>query len=324
MQLERTTGSNDENEELGALHPQLVSVLATCNQFSPETVNHAMAEQEASHRKLLVGALQAAPNPRLMALGASAAEQETLEKAGHMAGSAVRALSRGRDASPKPDSRQKSPRGMRPPPGPLPSMDGVGGAEKLRRDSSSGQLRREGRLPRAEDGQRGPSGSPPIAQRGGGIVEDSPKRRTHRRQRSENTPPPVPNDLGTSLMSEASTTASAEARNLDFDDSRDRGQRRFPKEGGESSSSNARWAPDGSRPPAPMELSTAIGNGREKWRFKEGEAREADYDAQWRNLARSGSSEGRMMKTKENTDSLASLMDCLSQMKQDQPRQNTR
>lgn len=75
-----------------------------------------------------------------------------------------------------------------------------------------------------------------------------------------------------------------------------------------------RWCPaDGSRPPAPMELSTALGNGKEKWRFKDGEG---DIDEQWRNLARSGSQEGRLgVKSKENSDSLAALMDVLSQMK---------
>lgn len=75
-----------------------------------------------------------------------------------------------------------------------------------------------------------------------------------------------------------------------------------------------------------MELSTALGNGKEgKWRFAQKDGgTEGDYDAQWRDLARSGSSEGRLMKTKENTDSLAALMDVLSQMKQDQPRHPTR
>merc|ERR1719162_1368932 len=101
---------------------------------------------------------------------------------------------------------------MRPPPGPLPSMDA-----RLRRS--------EGRLPRAEEAriERGPSGSPPTGQRGPPI-EGSPKRRTHRRQRSDNSnPSPAPgtNDLGTSILSEASTTASAENRTRmgDFGDS---------------------------------------------------------------------------------------------------------
>jgi len=326
MQLERA-GSNDDNEDSGSLMPQLISVLATCNQFSPETVHNAMAEQDASHRKLLVGALQAAPNPRLMALGASAAEQETMEKAGHLAGSAIRAASRGRDASPKPDSRQSGQSGqssdsrsMRPPPGPLPAMD------------KNGLLRRsDSRLPRAEDGQRGPSGSPPIAGSRKTEIEGSPKRRTHRRQRSEGpnlSPAPGGNDLGTSILSEASTTASAEARNGDFDDSRDRGGRqRFPKDSAaSSSSSNLRWSPDGGqRPPAPMELSTALGNGRAKYSFKDGgRDGEGDFDAQWRNLARSGSSEGRLTKTKENGDSLAALMDCLSSIKTDNNQPRTR
>jgi ankyrin repeat protein len=324
-QLERSKSlASDDNEDVEALRTQLVGVLATCNQFSPETVHHAMAEQEASHRKLLVGALQAAPNPRLVALGASAAEQENMEKAGHMAGSAVRAASRGRDSSPKPDSRHISPR-SRPPPGPLPAMGEVSGTEKLRREGSSGNLRRSsGRLP-TQDG-RCPSGSPPLgASRDRSAVEGSPLRvRTHRRQRSENSnSSPVPggasasNDLGTSLFSEASTTASAEGNSPpqrgEFDDSRG-SRHRFPGTGNASSSSSS------VKPPAPFELSTALRNGQDKWRFKEGEA---DYDDQWRQLARAGSSEGRLMKSKENTEGLAALMDVLSQMK-DVPRHQTR
>jgi len=323
-QLERAKGSSDDSEDNESLRTQLVGVLGTVNQFSPETVHHAMAEQDASHRKLLVGALQAAPNPRLVALGASAAEQENMEKAGHVAGSAVRALSRGRDSSPmtpKPDSRER----MRPPPGPLPAMGEVSGSERLRRSDSSGKLRRsEGRLPRGEDGQRQPSGSPPTGGSRHAVIEGSPIRRTsHRRQRSDNSnPSPVPvsgaNDFGTSVLSEASTTASAEVASPGLDESRGSRQR-FPRDGnGSSSSSSLRWGgPDGARPPAPMELSTAIGNGKEKWRFKDGEG---DINEQWRDLARSGSSEGRHLKSKENSDSLAALMDVLSQMK-DAPRQ---
>jgi hypothetical protein len=328
MQLERAKAreeKNEDGEDLDALRTQLIGVLATCNQFSPETVMAGMAEQEASHRKLLVGALQSAPNPRLVALGASAAEQESMEKA--VAGSAVRAASRGRqdgsrDASPKPGSREKSPR-MRPPPGPLPAMGTMGEAERLRRSDSSGKLRRS-----REDGRQ-PSGSPPIGEsRKSAAAEGSPTRRTHRRVRSDSSGlSPAPgagsNDLGTSLLSEASTTASAEAGSPakigDFDDSR--GSQRFPRGGNASSSSSSlRWCPDGQRPPAPMELSTALGNGKEKWRFKDGDG---DHDEQWRNLARSGSSEGRMMKSKENSDSLAALMDVLSQMK-DAPQPRTR
>jgi len=74
-----------------------------------------------------------------------------------------------------------------------------------------------------------------------------------------------------------------------------------------------------------MGLSTALGNGKEKWSFKDGEGEKGDMGEEWRNLARdrAGSSEGRLAKSKENSDSLAALMDCLSQMK-DAPRHGTR
>jgi hypothetical protein len=64
-----------------------------------------------------------------------------------------------------------------------------------------------------------------------------------------------------------------------------------------------------------MQMSTALNNGRDQWRFKEDKG-DADFDQQWRNMARSTSSEGRLGKSKdkENGDGLAALMDVLSQM----------
>lgn len=103
-QLERVStekGPSSSMEGGDALRPQIIAVLATCNQFSSETVRYCMSEVEPSHRKLLVDALKEAPDPRLVALGATAAEQESVEGA-HVAGSAVRAASRGRGLSPKP------------------------------------------------------------------------------------------------------------------------------------------------------------------------------------------------------------------------------
>jgi hypothetical protein len=297
-------------EDIEALRTQLVSVLATCNQFSPETVHYCMGEQESSHRKLLMSALQAAPNPRLVALGASAAEQESLERGGHLAGSAVRAASRGRESSPKPGSREKSPR--RPPPGPLPAMEATG-AERMRRTDA---MRRSDRnLPRAEDAT--PSASPPINRQSSRHTEGSPSRRNHRRQRSSNESPVPGQSTGFGALSEASPTASTDAglQSSPPAGEWDSQRSRFAMGGAGSSSSNdmnrsSRWAPD--RPPAPMQMSTALNNGRDQWRFKEGA--EGDFDEQWRNLARTGSSEGRLCKSKENGDSLAALMDVLSQM----------
>lgn len=63
-----------------------------------------------------------------------------------------------------------------------------------------------------------------------------------------------------------------------------------------------------------MEMSTALGNNRDRWRFKDGDG-DFDENSHWKNIsnARSGSSEGRLMKSKEiNADSLADLMDVLS------------
>jgi hypothetical protein len=62
-----------------------------------------------------------------------------------------------------------------------------------------------------------------------------------------------------------------------------------------------------------MQMSTALNNGRDQWRFKEGDG---DFDQQWRNMARTGSSEGRLCrgKDKENGEGLAALMDALAQV----------
>mmetsp|Transcript_142793 Transcript_142793/g.259628 ORF Transcript_142793/g.259628 Transcript_142793/m.259628 type:complete len:2277 (-) Transcript_142793:264-7094(-) len=331
-QLERADTSSSSNdgaeEDVDGLKTQLIGVLSTCNQFSPETVHRCMAEEEPAHRKLLMAALQAAPNPRLVALGASAAEQESMERGGHVAGSAIRAASRGREPSPKPEEIQAShgvseaspDRRRRPPPGPLPSMESTSG-DRLRRTES--MRRSRGSLHGADGSQRRPSGSPPMAPNGSpdprghsqksSVLDNSPGNRRRRRDREGEGSPSIRhmghstsrNDLGDSMLSEASTTASAEQSPA---------QPRFPP-GGASSSENPRWFTDGpsSRPPAPMEMSTALQNGREMWRFKEGDG---DYEEQWKSInnARSGSSEGRLMKGKEgsNADSLAALMDVLS------------
>lgn len=250
-----------------------------------------------------------------------------MERGGHVAGSAVRAASRGREPSPRPEDPKEShgisdspDRRRRPPPGPLPAVESAAG-ERLRRTES--MRRSRGSLQCADGSQRRPSGSPPMAPSGSPdlkghsqrspVPDSSPGNRRRRRDREGEGSPSIRhmghsasrNDLGDSMFSEASTTASAEQSPA---------QPRFPP-GGSSSSENPRWFADGasSRPPAPMEMSTALQNGREMWRFKEGDG---DYEEQWKSInnARSGSSEGRLMKGKEvtNADSLASLMDVLS------------
>merc|ERR1740117_2052879 len=70
-QLERLSGDTDIDEKVDAIRPQLIAVLGTCNQFSQETVQACLPELDQSQRKTVMSALKEAPNPRLMALGAS-------------------------------------------------------------------------------------------------------------------------------------------------------------------------------------------------------------------------------------------------------------
>lgn len=82
------------NDGVDSLRPQLVGVLATCYQFSRETVDGCISEVEAPLRKVLVDALQEAPESRYVVLGAAAAEIEAAEADGIRVGSASRSLSR--------------------------------------------------------------------------------------------------------------------------------------------------------------------------------------------------------------------------------------
>lgn len=95
------------------VRPQLIGVLATCKQFSYETIRFCLSEVETSQRKLLCAALAEAPDPQLMALGATAAEQESTTQSAYAVGSAIRAASRSRGISPlsersAPDARPAS------------------------------------------------------------------------------------------------------------------------------------------------------------------------------------------------------------------------
>ncbi|CAJ1426794.1 unnamed protein product [Effrenium voratum] len=102
------TQLENEAESNGQVRAQLVAVLATCNQFSSETVRFCLSEVEVSQRKPLLAALAEAPDSKLMALGAAAAEEEVA-----VAGSAVRAASRSRGMSPLSQSPE-GPRNARP------------------------------------------------------------------------------------------------------------------------------------------------------------------------------------------------------------------
>lgn len=105
-------GTQGKDEEHDIMRSQLTGVLATCHQFAPETVRYCMSEVDPTNRKFLLAALQEAPNPRMAPLGASAAIEDEME-GGVVAGSAVRAASRGRERgqSPRPGGRGASPRG---------------------------------------------------------------------------------------------------------------------------------------------------------------------------------------------------------------------
>ncbi|CAE7212354.1 pkbA [Symbiodinium sp. CCMP2592] len=85
-------------QDSDAIRPQLIAVLATCNQFSSETIRFSLGEVQVSPRKLLCAALAEAPDSRLMALGAAAAEDSSATGAG----SAVRAASRSRSRAMSP------------------------------------------------------------------------------------------------------------------------------------------------------------------------------------------------------------------------------
>jgi len=311
-QLERLSGGGEEaQEDTDSVRPQLVGVLATVNQFSAETVQYAMNEVEPSHRKLIVAALQEAPNPRLVALGATAAEQEEVP---HVAGSAVRAASRSREG-----------RGL----SPKPSTDDFEGSSPQR--GHRGHLAASGRhsrpqLPRAEDTQ-GFSRSSSMrhvgeaSPGGGGIREASPRSssRRHKRRSSEERSPQASTAASTDCppngQSSPSGSPQAPFRNpfgrastgsLGVGSSMDSA----------GSSRSVRWCgPEGARPPAPMGLSTRLGGNDAAWRFN-GEEAGGSADSRGGGLQRVGSSEGRFMKSKEKkpNDSLNALMDVLSQM----------
>jgi len=308
------SGATDEYAE--QLRPQLVGVLSTCSQFSPETVHFCMSEVEASHRRLIAGALQEAPNPKLVALGATAAEQTA---AGHVAGSAVRAASRNRGASPSPAAEgggrgacESSP--LRRPAGPLPSVEAKGlqpsrSTGRLSSSASTGSLGQADASPhdsrsRRSRHSRGAEAAP-VGQRGSAGSEESPHFSETSTAASTDCPP-----QGDSSTPPASPRQQQRRYSLPGESPGSTGgsrgmeaMQRSIRRGGSDAST---------RPPAPMGLSTALGgSGRldQSWHYG------ADGEASGGGKRRS--SDGRFSKGKENAasnDSMAGLMDVLSQL----------
>eukprot|EP00931_Biecheleriopsis_adriatica_P031685 TRINITY_DN1854_c0_g1_i2.p1 TRINITY_DN1854_c0_g1~~TRINITY_DN1854_c0_g1_i2.p1 ORF type:complete len:2226 (-),score=590.31 TRINITY_DN1854_c0_g1_i2:45-6722(-) len=309
--LERLSKAAEGDQESDK--PQLIGVLATCNQFSPETVHFCMSEVDAAHRKLLFAALAEAPNPRLVALGATAAEQDMPEA--HVAGSAVRAASRSRG-----NSRQPSPAGSPgPSPNPRSSPDSSPGARNLKppgplpavisRHNSRNALR-----PPEDLGLKRSDSSGKLA-----SAEASPENRDSSRRRrrgGEGSPHPAQGQQKPGGVSEASTAASTE-----FPSESPRQQQGFGglRQGSSGnlqssldSSGRSPWSGSSAKPPiAPKNLSNAL-NGRDSWKFKE----EDGEDSGRPQLKRISSSEARLHKSKDKSanESLEGIMDVLSQM----------
>lgn len=337
-QLEKT-GSPGGAEDADALRPQLVGVLATVNQFSPETMQHCMSEVEPAHRKLIAAALQEAPNPRLVALGATAAEQAQVQ---HVAGSAVRAASRDRRGqSPKPDdgesptrSRnvQASPDGRsRRVPAGLPR-----GPEETEAspDSRSGRRGVPG-LPRGPEdapsrgsssrhlGEASPTAGSSGGREVGGGREASPRGHgSSRRNRRVFRDEPVDRSAEGSPASLAdcggsSPTDSPPAR-IGFGRHASTGSIGMTSTGSNiatepTGSRGLGWSGGGARPalpPAPMGLSTRLSGGDASWEFNG----QAAGSSEGRRLHRTSSSEFVKGKEKSTNESLSSLMDVLSQM----------
>jgi len=184
-QLDRVNNHSHAEQDLFTIRSQLIGVLTKCELFSSDTVKRCMVEVEPTYRKHLLAALQNAPNPRLVALGAAAAEQDQAQAIGHKAGgSGVRALARSR------------------------SQAGLVGEQSpsLCGNSSTGALQAAGNW-NFSDAQ-GSSAAPPSLKRGksraelqGDIIQHS--NRVDSRQGQHST---------TSLFSEVSTAASTNSQ----------------------------------------------------------------------------------------------------------------
>lgn len=258
-QLERVHEASKEAGE--AIRPQLIGVLATCKQFSNETVRFCLSEVDTSQRKLLCAALAEAPDPQLMALGATAAEQESAGRA-FAVGSAIRAASRSRGMSPLSEPGEK------PRPAVLSrhtSRSNLGKppeAPSLRR-SDSQKTEKNDKTEKSEKTEE------PLTR------EASPRSTSTRRRRridcSPQQPPRGPRSLTLNqggVLSEASTAAST-----DFPSE---SPRKFGSSRTTASTPNLNKSLEGSprpwpsaKPPAPMSLSTALKGDSASWRFRD-------------------------------------------------------
>lgn len=258
-QLERVHEASKEAGE--AIRPQLIGVLATCKQFSNETVRFCLSEVDTSQRKLLCAALAEAPDPQLMALGATAAEQESAGRA-FAVGSAIRAASRSRGMSPLSEPGEK----------PRPAV--------LSRHTSRSNL---GKPPEAPSLQRSDSQKADKSDKAEKSEkteepltrEASPRSSSTRRRRridcSPQQPPRGPRSLTLNqggVLSEASTAAST-----DFPSE---SPRKFGSSRTTASTPNLNKSLEGSprpwpsaKPPAPMSLSTALKGDSASWRFRD-------------------------------------------------------
>lgn len=232
-QLERIPPVTGDDQDGFTLRSQLIALLARCNLFSSETVQLCMAEVEPSQRVLLVDSLRQAPNPRLVALGAAAAEQDACNaQGGPVAGSAVRALSRSRES--RSDLGVSPARGIaRCPSGGLSSAGAEGavdtgslrrvpsGSPPLRSSTSSSALQSESPRLRASTSssalQKDSGAGPSRRRREAGAAEASlPPRpqpdatkRASRRQDDDGLDVSRPKVSAGSMLSEASTAASS-------------------------------------------------------------------------------------------------------------------
>lgn len=268
-----------ERDLAEGLRAQLVGVLATCNQFSAETVRYCLSEVDVAQRKLLIAALGEAPDPRLMALGAAAAEQDA--ESGHAAGSASRVLSRGRGASP------------------LGADDSRGDVSVPRMPLPDVSIRRSrARLPRPEE-----VGLSTVASCGRleGPTASSQSQRSLRSDRASTAA-----STGCLLQSPPSVSASPREVPPTF-------------AGGSYAAAASSGLVAGARPPAPLGLSTAFGAGAgagpEAWRFRgAGESAAGPGEEGSRRTKRS-SFEGRFAKGGEGRDeTFGAMMDALSQL----------
>eukprot|EP00929_Paragymnodinium_shiwhaense_P095267 TRINITY_DN562_c0_g1_i2.p1 TRINITY_DN562_c0_g1~~TRINITY_DN562_c0_g1_i2.p1 ORF type:complete len:2378 (-),score=697.35 TRINITY_DN562_c0_g1_i2:319-7452(-) len=351
VQLEREAASGVKAEDGGdVLRPQLVAVLGTCNQLSQDTVRTCLGELDPSQRKLLMDALREAPNPKQVVLGANAAEQEVMEGR-VVAGSAIRAASRGRgenrDGSPKPDGRHmtrdhsgtlrdRSPRGGVPRASPGGGRSGPPGLPRgpdmppSYSPDSSPQVR-----------SKHGSASPEVHDRSQRLTDASPgrdgrdRRKRDRGDRDRSSgpgaasdpfgfgaPPPLPSDgarkpLGGGLENSPSARRLAPLNGRPGDASEP--LRRWPSQGALTASGGGGMVPEGSpsKPPAPMGMSSAITSemraSRSQWKFNDIPAEQREERERQRKQYLSGSAEN-SKHGREKDENLSNLMDVLAQV----------